>query len=61
MVGELVHRALCPHITFDFLYTPRLNDLKNEGGPFLYRGGWGHFCKALDNALPVFGIKRDKQ
>ena len=47
---------------FEFLYTPpQLDDLQNDGGPFLYRWGWGPPCKTLDKSLPLFTIKRDKQ
>ena len=59
MVGEPVHRALCPHTTFDFYIPPRLDDLKNEGGPFLYRWGWGqpNRSKAIDTSSPALQMR----
>ena len=69
MVGEPVHRALCPHTTLDFyIPPPRLDDLKNEGGLFYIDGGgvtlvkhWTRLYRFLQlsetNSGPTFRAK----
>ena len=69
MVGEPVHRALCPHTTLDFYIPPPLaRRFENEGGPFLYRWGgvtlvkhWTRLYRFLQlsetNSGPTFRAK----